>query len=174
MINLTEYIQTDMFVESLNKDVVLSEVEHFSLDYDISTQKTTLSLYNEYNKRIGQGVFDSAELAVAIVEEYFDIDESDDAWLNGYEWVNESIQIDEALDPVEVFIEKKATEYNIRLLDIDNDAHFDSMYGIEVIFHSSNNRRDVDHFVKEVGYELLRTYGIQSYNYNGTSWKLAL
>lgn len=173
MITLTEYVQADRWVDTLD-EATATAAEGYTLGYDQKSNKTVIRLFDKDEKMIGEGKFDSSEMAIALLEEYFDISDEDRQWNESLDWVKDSIQIDEALDPIETFIEKNASDYNIRIDSIDPDAQFDDIFGIEVFFNRKNNRNDLDAFVKEVGYELLRTYGIQSYDYDGQSWKLAL
>lgn len=176
MITLTEYIQASEWDDTIS-EAILAEAEGYTLGYDHKTQKTIVGLVDANENQLTRMGFDNSEMAFALLEEYFDIDEEDQQWNESYEWVNDSSTstvIDESLDTVEKFIEKKAIEYQIRLSYIDPDIMFDGMYGIEVFFDRNNNRRDLDLFIKELSYDLLRTYGIQSYDYDGNSLKLAL
>lgn len=174
MLTLTEYVQVDRWSNTIDESTV-NESDGYTIGYDHKNQQTVIRLYNESEKLIGEGRFDSAELAMAVLEEYFDVSEDDKQWNESYEWVEDSKKaLDESLESIEDFITRNATEYQIRIDDIDPDAMFDGSFGIEVFFNSKNNRNDLSAFVKEVSGDLLSTYGAQSYDFDGSSWKIAL
>ena len=173
MITLTEYVESEKWVNEIDEEVI-AMAEGYTIGYDQKTFKTVIRLFDAADEKIIEGRFDNSEMAIAMLEEYFDLDESDQSWNDSYEWVNAGQKLDEALEPIVKYIERNADEYQVRIDDIDNDAMFDDLFGVEVFFHSSNNRDDLSSFVKEISYDMLRNYGAQSYNFDGQSWKISL
>lgn len=170
MLKLTEYIEVDRFVSSIS-ETVSESAEKYSISID-EEQNVVLKIMDESENVISESKFENPETAIAVLEEFFEIDESDRSWLENYEW-NEQ-PVNEANDSIEDRIHNLALEYGVRISGIDSDAMFDGQYGIAVYFEPNQNRGDLDKFIKNTSYEILRTYGAQSYDYDGSSWKISL
>jgi hypothetical protein len=173
MLTLIEYVESDHWINKVDEQIV-SMTEGYSLSFDQKKCKTVVQLFDSLDKIIVECSFDSAEMAIALLEDYFDLDEGDQNWNDSYDWVLSENKIDEALESVEKYIQRNADEYQVRIDYMDGDAFFDDLMGIEIFFHPSNNKNDLSSFVKEVSYDMMRTYGAQSYDFDGMSWKIAL
>jgi len=174
MLTLTEYVESDHWINKVDEQIV-AMTEGYSLSFDQKTCKTVVQLFDSADKIVVECSFDNSEMAIALLEEYFELDEGDQNWNDSYDWVTCSrTVIDEALESVEKYIQRNADEYQVRIDYIESDAFFDDLMGVEIFFHSSNNRNDLSSFIKEVSYDMMRTYGAQSYDFDGMSWKIAL
>lgn len=179
MLVLKEYIELERVNEAWYTTFdqeTIAQAEHYYLGVNPYTQRTFIRLMDDKHESLGEVEYESAEMAIAFLEEYFDLDADDMEWNDSYEWaeLEDESMFGEMLDSVESAIQKKASEQNIRIRDIDDDAEMDGQYGIAVYFHSANNRNDLDAFIKGMSDELLSTYGAQSYDFNGSIWNIVL
>jgi len=173
MLTLTEYVEADHWINEIDEEFI-AMTEGYSLSFDQKTCKTVVRLFDAADEMVTECSFESSEMAIALLEEYFDLDEEDQLWNDSYDWVSSNKKIDEALESVEKYIQRNADEYQVRIDYIESDAFFDDLMGVEIFFNSSNNRNDLSSFIKEVSYDMMRTYGAQSYDFDGMSWKIAL
>lgn len=176
---LTDFIELERVNEAwyteFDQDTI-AQAEHYHLGVNPYTQRTFIRLLDANSESLGEVEYESAEMAIAFLEEYFELDTEDMAWNDSYEWadLDDESMFGEALDSIESAIQKKASDFNIRIVSINPDAIFDGNYGIEVFFHPKNNRADLDSFINDASDDFLSTYGAQSYKYDGSRWRIAL
>lgn len=83
VINLVEGEQTEFTEEQFEK------AEYFDLKWNPVTANTILCIYDESGLKLGEVEFEDAEVAIAFVEEYFELDEEDIRDLESYAWASE-------------------------------------------------------------------------------------
>jgi len=76
----------------------LEAAEFYQLKWNAVSGDTELYLYDVNGEGLGSVSFEDADIAIAFVEEYFDLDEDDILDLESYAWADD--------DPVQTRIEK--------------------------------------------------------------------
>jgi len=173
MITLTEYVQTEKWANEINEDII-GLTEGYTIGYDNKTCKTVVQLFDAEDKMIGEGAFDNSELAMALIEEYFDLDDEDQEYNDSYDWA-ENIEVANVED-VKRYIQRKADEFHVRIDYISDDTMFDDIVGVglEVWFNANQNSDDLVSFVQEVSDGMMSEFGAQSYDFSNESWKISL
>ncbi|MDX1532685.1 MAG: hypothetical protein R3230_00605 [Nitrosopumilaceae archaeon] len=185
MLELKEYIEIENEVALVNEawytafdQETISQAEHFSLIYNPYTLRSVVRLVNDKYESLGEVEFESAEMAIAFLEEYFDLDDETTGYINSYDWADETKDVDsmnEALNTIEKEIERLADDADIRIRDIDDDYEIkNGFFGIAVYFDSKNNLDDLKSFVKKAERELTRTYGAVTDSLDRTVWVIRL
>jgi hypothetical protein len=184
MLPLNEYIILEKEAEKVNEAwyttfdaETIDQAEHFTLTYNPYTLRTVVRLMDAHYQSLGSVEYESAELAMAFLEEYFDLDDEDAGFVNSYEWADDTkdVEISEALNSIEDEIKRLATEYNINIRDIDDDAVLpNNDFGIAVYFDNKNNKNDLISFIRTAEKEIERTYGAMTKSIEGNVWLIRL
>lgn len=96
MISLKEHIQITQAVHLMEGEspVFTSEqlecAESYALKWNPISGMTVLCLYDAQGQGLGSMEFEDPDVAIAFVEEYFDLDDEDLADLESYEWANDN------------------------------------------------------------------------------------
>lgn len=92
MLTLRESINLDMSFEQWQTNVtddIIDQAEYYNLDWDAVAGKAVISLYDENSSVLCSVSFNDADMAIEFIQEYFELDESDVADLESYNWVND-------------------------------------------------------------------------------------
>lgn len=71
-------------------DEQLDAAESYALKWNPVSGNTILCLYDATDMCLGNMEFEDADVAIAFVEEYFDLDDDDLADLESYDWANDN------------------------------------------------------------------------------------
>lgn len=95
MITLSEHLEISEKMKLLEgespdfSDEQLDNAAFYKLRFNPVTGNTELYLYDDAEQGLGHTEFEDAEIAIAFIEELFDLDDEDLADLNDYTWANE-------------------------------------------------------------------------------------
>jgi hypothetical protein len=70
-------------------DEQLDAADYYQLKWNAVSGNTVLSLYDANGDGLGSVEFEDADVAVAFIEEYFDLDEDELEKLENYSWVDD-------------------------------------------------------------------------------------
>lgn len=96
MISLKEHIEITRVVQLMEgespqfTDEQLAAAEFYTLKWNPVSGNTKLCLYNAGGEGLGDMEFEDPDVAVAFVEEFFDIDDDETAELESYAWANDN------------------------------------------------------------------------------------
>lgn len=97
MISLKEHIQISEMVQLMEGESPeftpeqLEAAEYYTLKWNAISGNTILCLFDAAGQGLGNVEFEDADIAIAFVEEYFDIDDDEIASLESYEWANDNV-----------------------------------------------------------------------------------
>lgn len=94
-INLMEGEQPEFTDEQLDK------AEYYELKWHPVSANTILSLFDEAGEKLGEMEFEDADIAIAFVEEYFELEEDDIRDLESYAWANPENYDDRVIDTMQ-------------------------------------------------------------------------
>lgn len=92
LVSLREYIEVDNMNEAWYATFtqeVIDQAEHYELGINPYSRNTYVRLLDAEYQNLGEVDFESSELAIAFVEENFDLDEEDLEWNDSYEWAED-------------------------------------------------------------------------------------
>ena len=103
MISLTEHIEITRVVQLMEGESPsftaeqLQAAEFYTLKWNPVSGNSKLCLYNADSEQLGDMEFEDPDVAIAFVEEFFDIDDEETAELESYAWANVDDRIQSAL-----------------------------------------------------------------------------
>lgn len=95
MISLHEHIQIEEGIQLLEGEQTefteeqYEKAEQYDLKWNPVSGNTILSIYDGAGLKLGDVEFEDAEIAIAFVEEYFELDEEDLRDLESYAWASD-------------------------------------------------------------------------------------
>jgi hypothetical protein len=96
MISLKEHMEINRVVKLMEgespqfTDEQLQAAESYALKWNPVSGNTILCLYDAADLSLGNMEFEDADVAIAFVEEYFDLEDDDLADLESYDWANDN------------------------------------------------------------------------------------
>lgn len=97
MLTLNEYIdineQVSALVESEQSfftDEQIEAASYYDLKFNPVSFMTVLSLHNEAGETLASVDFEDADVAIAYIEDTFDLEEGELEYLDSYAWANEA------------------------------------------------------------------------------------
>lgn len=96
MISLKEHIEITRVVQLMEgespqfTDEQLQAAEFYTLKWNPVSGNTKLCLFNAASEQLGDMEFSDPDVAIAFVEEFFDIDDDEAADLESYAWANDN------------------------------------------------------------------------------------
>lgn len=95
MISLKEHIEISRVVQLMEGESPqftedqLQAAEFYTLKWNSVSGNTKLCLFNAASESLGDMEFEDPDVAIAFVEEFFDIDDEETANLESYAWAND-------------------------------------------------------------------------------------
>ena len=95
MLTLNEHLEISRVVSLMEgeqtefTDEQLDATEYYEMKYNPVSGNTILCLFDDAGQKLASVEFEDADVAIAFVEEYFDLDEDDVRDLESYDWAND-------------------------------------------------------------------------------------
>lgn len=98
MLSLNEHIEINKVVQLMEgesptfTDEQLDAAEKYSIKWNHVTGNTSVTLFDNMDQSLGTVDFLDPDIAVAFLEEYFDLDDADKEALESYAWVEAELE----------------------------------------------------------------------------------
>lgn len=96
MISLREHAEISRVVKLMEgesphfTDEQLDAAESYALKWNPVSGNTILCLYDAADLCLGTMEFEDADVAIAFIEEYFDLDDDEMSYIESYDWANDN------------------------------------------------------------------------------------
>ena len=97
MLTLNEYIEIQEHVNTLVEseqsfftDEQIDQAAYYDLKFNPVSFMTVLSLHNEAGETLASVDFEDADVAIAYIEDTFDLEDGELEYLDSYAWANEA------------------------------------------------------------------------------------